>query len=100
MENTKTLWGPTYDGVAARVVGAGVDVSGAGGIDWRTLDPATGGWTSAPLKYAPGVNVTFNGLEGNLGSVRAFDSATGTLIVMAGRGDPGTWNLGLTGIGI
>lgn len=88
MENSRTLWGPTYVSSAGRLVGVGVDESSAGGIDWRTLDPSTGTWTSAPLKYAPSVNVTFPGLEGNLGSVRAFDSAAGTLYVMAGRGDP------------
>jgi hypothetical protein len=59
------------------------------GIDWRSLDPQSGHWTSTPLKYAPGVNVTFPGLMGNLGSVRAFDRREGVLYVMAGRGDPG-----------
>ena len=52
MENTKTMWGPTYVSSAGRLVGTGSDVtSSAGGIDWRTLDPSSGTWTSAPLTY-------------------------------------------------
>ena len=101
MANTKTLWGPTYVGSAKRLVGAGSDVtSPSGGIDWRTLDPSNGAWTSAPLTYAPNVNVTFPGLEGNLGSVRAFDGAAGMLYIMAGRGDPSNPSLELVKINV
>ena len=55
------------------------------GIDWNTLDPATGVWTNAPLQYAPGVP-TFDGLLG-AGVLRAFDAASSTLYVAAFRGE-------------
>lgn len=85
--SSEYMWGPSFVRATGRLVGAASDVSG--GIDWRTLDPASGAWTSAALKYAPGVKARFPGLEGNLGSVRAYDAAAGLLYLLAGRGDPG-----------
>ena len=66
------------------------------GIDWNTLDPATGAWTNAPLQYASGVP-TFDGLLG-AGVLRAFDAASSTLYVVAWRGEEVKANMELVSI--
>ena len=94
-----SLWGPTFvkNAKNSQLVGTESNPRGEG-IDWVSLDLTSGNWTSTPLKYAATVNITFPGLEGNLGSVRSFDSASGILYVMAGRGDPSNPTLELVTI--
>ena len=82
------LWGMHYfagDGGAGQLRGVQENPQNTG-LDWRTLDVgAEGGWVSQPLKN----DVTADPLHviyGNLGSVRAFDPATGTYFALAGPG--------------
>ena len=77
---TNTLWGPQWSATTKLLSGVGVRPSGPG-IDWRTLDPASGAWTSQPL-----ANTTFDTLWGNLGSLRAYDAASASLYVLVAQG--------------
>ena len=86
MSGRISLWGPTYMS-NEQLVGTESNPLGEG-IDWVSLNLTSGNWTSTPLKYASNVNITFPGLEGNLGSARSYDSTSGMLYVMGGRGDP------------
>lgn len=88
MSASQQLWGPNYLSSSKKVVGP-MQANAGPGIEWRTLDPDTGAWTNAPLKYAPSLgNVSFPGLLGNLGSVRAFDPEAEVVYTLAGRGNP------------
>jgi hypothetical protein len=96
----QVLYGPTFLASSGLLVGAfdhALDSPKPGqGVDWNTLDPATGTWTNAPLKYAPGVP-TFDGLLG-AGVLRAFDAASSTLYVAAWRGEEAKANTELVAI--
>ena len=89
MTDRISLWGPTYMTTSHQLIGTESNPQGQG-INWVALDLNinSGNWSSAPLKYAANINTTFPGLEGNLGSMRAYDSVSGLLYIMAGRGDP------------
>ena len=71
---------PQWNATTKLLSGVGVRPSGPG-IDWRTLDPASGAWTSHPL-----ANTTFDTLWGNLGSLRAYDPASASLYVLVAQG--------------
>lgn len=85
----QVLYGPNFLASSGLLVGAfdhAFESPHPGqGIDWNTLDPMTGAWTNAPLRYAPGVP-NFDGLLG-AGVLRAFDAASSTLYVAAWRGE-------------
>ena len=72
---THVLWGAAWDAVGKVLAGPAVRAGGPG-VDWRTLDPVRGAWSSRALA---GDNASaFTSLDGNLGSVRAHDDAAGS----------------------
>ena len=83
MEDGKTLWGAAFDAASKLLAGPAVRASGPG-VDWRTLDPVRDAWSSRALA---GNNATsFTSLDGNLGSVRAYDESDGVLYSLLGEG--------------
>ena len=96
----QVLYGPTFLASSGLLVGAfdhAFESPKPGqGVDWNTLDPATGAWTNARLQYASGVP-TFDGLLG-AGVLRAFDVASSTLYVVAWRGEEVKANMELVSI--
>ena len=67
-----------------RLVSPAVPI-GRPGVDWRSLELATGAWASRAL--ASPDNTSWTSLDGNLGSVRAFDRDGGALYTLLGQGE-------------
>ena len=90
----ETMVGMTWIAGAKKLVGVAQDAR-TGRLDWRTLDPASGAWSSKPLALAPSLNVTLTSLYGNLGSVRAYDpSAEKLFVLMVGHSPDSAAELG------
>ena len=87
---TYCMWGPNWQPRDRLLYGVGTRADGQG-IDWRSLDPTKGAWTSRPLQFSG--NASFSTLWGNLGSVRAFDAATSALYVLMAQGRSETLHL-------
>ena len=86
--------GMTWIAGAKKLVGVAQDAR-TGRLDWRTVDPSSGAWSSKPLALAPSLNVTLTSLYGNLGSVRAYDpSAEKLFVLMVGHSPDSAAELG------
>ena len=82
-----SMWGMDFDAESGLLVSPATPTAGPG-VDWRTLNPDTGAWTSRPLVDSNSTHPwQFTALDGNLGSVRSFDAESGTLHTLIGAGE-------------
>jgi hypothetical protein len=77
------MWGMIYSQDDKKLYSVAESQTGRS-LDWRSLDPAKSGdaaWTSKPLAFED-KNSSLLVLNGNLGSVRAYDPSTKSMFVM------------------
>jgi hypothetical protein len=84
MTQMHSMWGPVWVPPKKKMFGLALDEVNEC-LDWRSLDPDTGNWTSNKLKMAQGSTIKFDQLWGNLGSVRAHDYINNNVYVLIGK---------------